>query len=51
METALTIVQALNAFVFVVLGLLALVFVYTSVPETRGRSLEDLEDQFRTQYS
>ena len=28
-------------FIFVVLGLFALVFVYTSVPETRGRSLEE----------
>jgi MFS transporter, SP family, major inositol transporter len=38
-------------FIFVVLGLFALGFVYKAVPETRGRSLESLEDQFRRQYS
>jgi MFS family permease len=38
-------------FIFVVLGLFALVFVYKAVPETRGRSLEHLEEQFRTQYA
>jgi MFS transporter, SP family, major inositol transporter len=38
-------------FIFVVLGLLALGFVYKFVPETRGRSLENLEEQFRAQYS
>jgi len=38
-------------FIFVVLGLLALAFVYKAVPETRGRSLENLEEQFRAQYS
>jgi MFS transporter, SP family, major inositol transporter len=38
-------------FIFVVLGLLALGFVYRFVPETRGRSLESLEEQFRAQYS
>ncbi|MFC5064133.1 sugar porter family MFS transporter [Actinomycetospora atypica] len=35
-------------FVFVALGLAALVFAYRCVPETRGRSLEELEAQFRT---
>ena len=34
-------------FVFVVLGLAALVFSYRCVPETRGRSLEELEAHFR----
>ncbi|GAA3578611.1 sugar porter family MFS transporter [Microlunatus spumicola] len=38
-------------FIFAGLGVLALVFIYTQVPETRGRSLEQLEDQFRRQYS
>ncbi len=38
-------------FIFVVLGLLALAFIGNCVPETRGRSLEELEDQFRAQYS
>jgi MFS transporter, SP family, major inositol transporter len=38
-------------FIFVVLGLFALWFVYKVVPETRGRSLEQLEQQFREQYS
>ncbi len=38
-------------FIFAGLGVLALVFIYTQVPETRGRSLEQLEDQFRKQYS
>ena len=35
-------------FVFVVLGLAASVFAYRCVPETRGRSLEELEARFRT---
>ena len=38
-------------FIFVMLGLFALGFVYKFVPETRGRSLENLEEQFRAQYS
>lgn len=38
-------------FIFVALGLAALVFVQRMVPETRGRSLEQLEDQFRVQYA
>ncbi|MFC7956398.1 sugar porter family MFS transporter [Rhodococcoides kroppenstedtii] len=38
-------------FVFVALGLLALLFITTQVPETRGRTLEELEDQFRREYS
>ena len=38
-------------FIFVVLGLAALAFVHRMVPETRGRSLEQLEKQFRQQYS
>ena len=35
-------------FVFAVLNALALVFVVTTVPETRGRSLEQLEEDFAT---
>ncbi len=38
-------------FVFVALGLVALLFITTQVPETRGRTLEELEDQFRREYS
>ena len=34
-------------FLFAVVGALSLAFVYTMVPETRGRSLEQLEEQFR----
>ena len=33
-------------FVFAVIGALSFVFVWTMVPETRGRSLEELEEQF-----
>lgn len=35
-------------FLFAVIGVLSLVFVWTMVPETRGRSLEQLEEDFRT---
>ncbi|MCD2188968.1 sugar porter family MFS transporter [Actinomycetospora soli] len=35
-------------FIFVVLGLVALVFTHRYVPETRGRSLEELEADFRS---
>ncbi len=38
-------------FIFAALGVLALVFIYTQVPETRGQSLEELEDRFRKEYS
>ncbi|WP_432494798.1 sugar porter family MFS transporter [Kineococcus auxinigenes] len=38
-------------FIFAALGVAALVFIKTSVPETRGRSLEELEEQFRRDYS
>ncbi|POX36660.1 MFS transporter [Streptomyces sp. Ru73] len=38
-------------FVFVVLGLLAIVFVKRCVPETKGRSLETLETELRARYS
>jgi len=38
-------------FLFFVLGLCALVFVRRSVPETRGRSLEGLEEELRGRYS
>jgi major inositol transporter-like SP family MFS transporter len=34
--------------IFVVINILALIFVYKFVPETRGRTLEELEDDFRT---
>ena len=38
-------------FIFAGLGLLAIVFIATQVPETRGKSLEELEDHFRELYS
>jgi major inositol transporter-like SP family MFS transporter len=38
-------------FIFVVLGLAALLFIWKRAPETRGRSLEQLEAQFRRDYS
>lgn len=38
-------------FVFVALGLMALLFIVTQVPETRGRTLEELEERFRREYS
>jgi major inositol transporter-like SP family MFS transporter len=38
-------------FIFVGLGLVAIVFIATQVPETRGKSLEELEDHFRELYS
>jgi major inositol transporter-like SP family MFS transporter len=34
--------------IFVVINILATYFVYKYVPETRGRTLEELEDDFRT---
>jgi len=34
-------------FLFAVVGALSFLFVWTMVPETRGRSLEELEEQFR----
>lgn len=37
-------------FVFVGLGLIAIAFVYRYVPETRGCSLEQLENKFRNYY-
>nr|WP_296770480.1 sugar porter family MFS transporter [Rhodococcus sp. (in: high G+C Gram-positive bacteria)] len=38
-------------FIFVALGLMAFVFIYTQVPETRGQTLEELETRFRKEYS
>jgi major inositol transporter-like SP family MFS transporter len=35
-------------FLFAVIGILALVFIYTQVPETRGRTLEALEEDVTT---
>jgi major inositol transporter-like SP family MFS transporter len=32
---------------FVVVNILSLIFVFTKVPETKGRTLEELEDEFR----
>jgi major inositol transporter-like SP family MFS transporter len=36
-------------FVFVVLGVAAILFAYKFIPETRGKSLEELEQEFRSQ--
>ncbi|MGB7364088.1 MAG: sugar porter family MFS transporter [Rhodococcus sp. (in: high G+C Gram-positive bacteria)] len=38
-------------FIFVGLGIMALIFIVTQVPETRGQSLEELEARFRREYS
>jgi major inositol transporter-like SP family MFS transporter len=38
-------------FLFAALGVLALLFIYTMVPETRGISLEEFEDDFRRAHS
>lgn len=38
-------------FVFVVFGVLAIAFVKRYVPETRGRSLEALEEELRDRLS
>ena len=38
-------------FVFAGLGVLALVFIATQVPETRGLSLEEFEEEFRSEHS
>ena len=38
-------------FVFAGFGVLALIFIITQLPETRGYSLEELEEQFRARYS
>lgn len=37
-------------FIFAVIGALSFVFIWTMVPETRGRTLEQLEAQFRQKY-
>ncbi|GAA0035550.1 sugar porter family MFS transporter [Brevibacterium metallidurans] len=37
-------------FMFAGLGVLALIFIYFMVPETRNKTLEDLEEEFRTKY-
>ena len=38
-------------FVFFALGLLAIWFTYKMVPETRGKTLEEFEDEFKIKYS
>jgi len=37
-------------FLFAGLGVLALIFIYCFVPETKDKTLEDLEAEFRTKY-
>ncbi len=38
-------------FIFAVLGVFALIFIATMVPETRGKTLEECEDEFRRRYA
>lgn len=38
-------------FIFAGLGLAALAFIYTMVPETRGKTLEQFEDEMRAQHA
>ncbi|WP_026534295.1 sugar porter family MFS transporter [Arthrobacter sp. H14] len=38
-------------FIFAAVGLVAILFVYKMVPETRNKTLEEFEDDFRFQYS
>jgi major inositol transporter-like SP family MFS transporter len=38
-------------FIFAGLGVLALIFIATAVPETRGKTLEQFEDEFRARYA
>jgi MFS transporter, SP family, major inositol transporter len=38
-------------FIFAGLGVLAIVFIYKMVPETRGKTLEEFEDEFSRQYA
>ncbi|WP_037142498.1 sugar porter family MFS transporter [Rhodococcoides fascians] len=42
---------AATFFIFVGLGVIALIFCITQVPETRGQTLEELETRFRKEYS
>jgi MFS transporter, SP family, major inositol transporter len=37
-------------FIFAVIGALAFVFIWTMVPETRGRTLEQLEEEFAEKF-
>ena len=47
-----TIVEAVGItgtfFMFGVIGLVAIAFVYTQAPETRGRTLEEVEEDVTT---
>ena len=37
-------------FLFAAIGVISVVFIYTMVPETRGKTLEQLEEQFRGKF-
>jgi predicted MFS family arabinose efflux permease len=37
-------------FMFAVIGALSFLFIWTMVPETRGRTLEQLEEDFREKF-
>jgi len=41
---------AATFFAFVVLGIIGIAFVYKFMPETNGRTLEELEEHFRAQF-
>jgi MFS transporter, SP family, major inositol transporter len=38
-------------FIFAILGVFALIFIATTVPETRGKTLEEFEDEFRRRHA
>lgn len=46
-----TVGIAPSFFIFAGLGVLALTFIFTMVPETRGVSLEEFEEDFRAQHA
>jgi major inositol transporter-like SP family MFS transporter len=37
-------------FLFAAIGVLSILFIWSMVPETRGRTLEQLEEQFRQKF-
>jgi sugar porter (SP) family MFS transporter len=42
---------AATFFIFAALGVAAIFFIYTMVPETRGKTLEEFEDEFSRKYA
>ncbi|WP_338450623.1 sugar porter family MFS transporter [Niallia oryzisoli] len=45
-----TIGLSATFFVFVALGIMGIIFVYKCMPETNGKTLEELEEEFRLKY-